>query len=86
MNLLHLKYAVEIANTKSISRAAENPLSKTDFMIDGLSGGPDSSARRDELAKKAGLPPGMSANALLAALRIMMSYDEYLLLVGRSTQ
>ena len=24
MNLLHLKYAVEIANTKSISRAAEN--------------------------------------------------------------
>ena len=63
-----------------------SPLSKTDFMIDGLSGGPDSSARRDELAKKAGLPPGMSANALLAALRIMMSYDEYLLLVGRSTQ
>ena len=24
MNILHLKYAVEIANTKSISRAAEN--------------------------------------------------------------
>lgn len=69
----------------AIRRAAENPLSKTDLMTDGLSGGRDSSARRDEIAKKAGLPPGMSANALLAALRIMMSYDEYLALVGRNT-
>ena len=70
----------------SLLRELFLPLSKTDLMSDGLSGGPDSSARRDEFAKKAGLPPGMSANALLAALRIMMSYDEYLLLVGRSTQ
>ncbi len=69
----------------AIRRSAENPLSKTDLMTDGLSGGRDSSARRDEIAKKAGLPPGMSANALLAALRIMMSYDEYLALVGRNT-
>ena len=35
---------------------AENPLSKTDFLLDGLSGGSNSSARRDEISKKAGLP------------------------------
>ena len=67
----------------ALTRAAENPLSKTDFLLDGLSGGSNSSARRDEISKKAGLPSGMSANSLLAALKIMLSYDEYLSLVGR---
>ena len=61
----------------------ENPLSKTDFYIDGLSGKDDSAARRDELCVKVGLPKKMTANALLAALRLMLSYDEYLSLVGR---
>ncbi len=70
----------------TLTRAAENPLSKTDFLLDGLSGGSNSSARRDEIAKKAGLPSGMSANSLLAALKIMLSYDEYLSLVGRDEQ
>ena len=67
----------------ALTRAAENPLSKTDFLLDGLSGGSNSSARRDEISKKAGLPSGMSANSLLAALKIMLSYDDYLALVGR---
>ena len=70
-------------NSDAVARAAVNPLSKTDFMLDGLSGGSNSSARRDEIAKKVGLPAGMSANALLAALRIMISYDEYLALTER---
>ena len=70
-------------NADALTRAAENPLSKTDFLLDGLSGGSNSSARRDEISKKAGLPSGMSANSLLAALKIMLSYDEYLALVGR---
>ena len=70
-------------NGDAVARAAVNPLSKTDFMLDGLSGGSNSSARRDEIAKKVGLPAGMSANALLAALMIMISYDEYLALTER---
>lgn len=70
-------------NDKTLRRAAENPLSKTDFLIDGLSGSDNSSARRDDLARVVGLPEGMSANALLAALKIMLSYDEYLTLVKR---
>ena len=64
-------------------RAAENPLCKVDFYEDGLTGAPDSSARRDVLAEKLGLPAGMTPNALLAALRYLCTYEEYLELVGR---
>ena len=65
-------------------RRMENPLSKADFYRDGLSGGADSAARRDQLATRLGLPKGMTANALLAALKILLSYEEYLRLVERN--
>ena len=61
----------------AISKMNENPLSKTDFYLDGLSGGKDSAARRDEIAKKFGLPTKMTANALLSALKIVATYEEY---------
>jgi ribonuclease M5 len=64
-------------------KIAENPLSKTDFYIDGLTGAPDSASRRDALAVSLELPPKMTSNALLAALKILLSYDEYLGAVGR---
>jgi ribonuclease M5 len=64
-------------------RAAENPLCKVDFYEDGLTGAPDSRVRRDALAEKLGLPAGMTPNALLAALRYLCTYEEYLELVGR---
>jgi ribonuclease M5 len=63
---------------------AQNPISKTDFYIDGLSGGENSSQKRAELAKKLNLPCDMTANALLAALKILITYEEYLALVGRN--
>ena len=65
---------------------AENKLSKTDLFIDGLSGGENSSARRDELAARLGLPAGMTANALLAAVKLLCTYEEYLALVGRQNK
>ena len=65
------------------ARIQENPLSKTDLYIDGLTGGADSSKKRDELAAKLDLPTGMNAGALLAALKILLTYEEYLDLVGR---
>ena len=61
----------------------ENPLSKTDFYFDGLTGSPDSSARRDAFAEKLGLPAGMTPNALLAAVKVLCTYDEYCKLVNR---
>ena len=66
-----------------VARRAENPLCKADFYADGLSGGAESASRRDALAARVGLPRGMSANALLAALKILLSYEEYAELVGR---
>ena len=71
------------AKGDAAERYRENPLSKTDFFLDGLSGGTDSKARRAEIAKACGLPADMTANALLDALRLLLSYDEYLALVGR---
>ena len=76
---LFLPYTDENAG----ARGLENPLSKTDFYEDGLSGGKDSSERRDALAVKLGLPKGMTANALLAAVKMICSYEEYLEAVGR---
>ena len=73
-------------NEEIFSAAKENPLSKTDFYIDGLSGGENSANARDELASRLSLPSGMTANALLAALKILISYDEYLALVGRENK
>ena len=78
---LLLPYEDENAIVKSL----ENPLSKTDLYIDGLSGGLESSKKRDELAEKLGLPSGMTANSLLAALKLLISYEEYLALVGRNS-
>ena len=67
----------------AIERLKENPLCKTDLYIDGLTGSADSASRRDELAVSLGLPKKMTPNALLAALRILLSYEEYLQMVGR---
>ena len=70
----------------AVARALENPLSKTDCYIDGLTGKDNSTARRDVLAVSLGLPAGMTSNALLAALRLLCTYEEYLTLVGRKAQ
>ena len=64
-------------------RMIENRLSKTDLYIDGLTGGAESAKKRDELAERLGLPPNMTPNAFLAALRVLCDYEEYCNLVGR---
>ena len=67
------------------ARVRENPLCKTDFYVDGLTGGEGSAARRDAFAERLGLPAGMTPNALLAAVRVLCSYEEYCALVGRES-
>ena len=53
------------------ARLEDNPLSKTDLYVDGLTGGEGSREKRDALARRLGLPPAMTPNAFLAALRIL---------------
>lgn len=81
---LFAPYAAEKSDSDAYLRSLENPLSKADFYLDGLSGGAESATRRDALATKLSLPSGMTANALLAALKLLVSYDEYKTLVGRN--
>ncbi len=71
------------ADEAAVLRAAENPLCKADLFEDGLTGCPDSAARRDVFAERLGLPAGMTPNAFLAALRVLLTYDDYLRMVGR---
>ena len=70
-------------SSEKLTKIAQNPLSKVDFFVDGLTGGENSSQKRDELAKKFDLPSGMTPNALIEALKVVATYEEYLKAVGR---
>lgn len=73
------------ANAETVAaRMLENPLCKADLYRDGLTGGEGSAERRDAFAAKLGLPAGMTPNALLAALRVLCTYEEYCILVERN--
>ncbi len=67
-------YADDISAERKMT---ENPLTKADFYEFGLSGKPESTAKRDALAQKLGLPAGMTPNALLEAVKILVSYEEF---------
>ena len=51
-------------------------ITKQDMMVLGLSGGKDSSFKRQALLKKLDLPEHMSANALLQALNLLYTLEE----------
>ena len=52
-------------------------LTKTQFYIDGFSGGAESSKKRKILLKEFGFPSNMSANALIEAINLIGLYGEY---------
>lgn len=51
-------------------------ITKADLFEFGLTGGSDSASRRDDFAVSVGLPRGMTPNALLAALNVIMTREE----------
>ncbi len=59
-------------------KIGENPLSPAILCRDGLTGAPDSAARRDAVGAVFGLPSGMNAKAFLAAVKCVASFEEYL--------
>ena len=64
---------------KSISET----VTKTDFYFAGLSGGENSSVRRDMLAAELSLPAGMSANALLSAINMIITKEVFNSICGK---
>ena len=59
-------------------RNSDDLITKVDFYAYKLTGAPNSSELRDKLAQYFGLPSGMAANALLEALNIIITKEEYL--------
>ena len=59
-----------------IPQVTQNEITKTDLYDMGLSGTPDSKARRLALLKKLDLPEHMSSNAMLEALNLLYSREE----------
>lgn len=56
---------------------AREPITKQDLFARGLSGGPESAKKRAALLKALNLPAHMSANALLQALNVLFSREEF---------
>ena len=59
------------------SLPARTPITKADLYAFGLSGGANAAALRDALAAHFDLPGGMTANALIAALALLCSREEF---------
>ena len=57
-------------------------ITKVDFFMDKLTGYPNSSRRRQALAKMLDLPSDMTPNALLEAINLLVGREEYRRLVG----
>lgn len=60
-----------------VREAAAEPVGKADLYALGLSGRADSAARRRALQKKLELPEHLSANALVQALNLLFTREEF---------
>ena len=61
--------------------APREPITKADLYALGLSGGPESAARREALLLRLDLPRHLTANGLLEALNLLYSREDFLQLV-----
>ena len=57
------------------SALRKEPITKADLFTLGLTGGPDSSAKRQTLLKKLDLPEHLTANGMLEALNLLYDRD-----------
>ena len=64
-------------------REAREPITKMDFYDLGLTGKPDSAVVRQMLLKELNLPEKMTANALLEAVNILYSREEFFAFLQR---
>ncbi len=72
-----LRDTFDKAGITSEKSANTNPLTKLDFYQLGLSGGPNSSQLRKNVAKKLNLPELITANALLEFVNTMFERDKF---------
>ena len=61
----------------------KDPITKADLFVLGLSGGPDSAAKRQALLKRLELPEHLTANGMLEALNLLYSKEELVAVMER---
>lgn len=69
-----LPYSVGVVDDDTV----REEITKLDLFEAGLTGAADSAERRDAFAVSVGLPKKMTPNALLAALNVIMTKEEFL--------
>ena len=75
---------IEVGGRVEFSRENDGKmLTKVDFFEHKLTGADGSADRRDRLSALAGLPSGMTPNALLETLNLLYSYDEAISLIEK---
>ncbi len=73
-----LRTALQNAGAETeLTEAPAPKITKTDLFLAGLSGGKDSAAKRQGLLKTLRLPEHLGANALLDALNLLMTREEF---------
>ncbi len=82
LRALFMPYSEGYADTGDHRRAE---ITKLDFYEDGLSGGDGSAERRKALARSCGLPSNLSSNALLTALNMLYTHEEYKKIINEQT-
>lgn len=73
-------------NGASGKRGSFSEITKTDFFECSLTGADNSREMRDAFCKNEGLPTGMTPNALLAAVNIIMTKEEFLIAARKITE
>ena len=66
--------------------APKTALTKTDFYALGLSGGKNSAIKREKLAASLGLPRNLSAKALLEAINLTATEEEFKLALAQTEE
>lgn len=67
----------KFADRHAVLQKKRDAITKADFYADGLTGTEGSTARRNLLCSALSLPSDMTPKALLAALNLLMSREEY---------
>lgn len=78
VNALKVAGAVFVQQCERTRPQGGREITKADLYQAGLTGKADSSSKRREILKKLELPEQMSANALLGAVNILFTYDEFM--------
>ena len=60
------------------AQVPQDPITKADLFALGLTGGPDSAARRQALLAQLALPEHLNANGMLEALNLLYTREEFL--------